>query len=162
MKQILRNLLIAAGFYGIYYAVIQFIALFWRTAVVYDREFSGQIGKLMMWISTEIPFWLFCIVAGFCIPYVIESKRKYIWAIVCGCVFTVHSILFTNVYYSQTPELFDLTTRFVNMVASLILFPAGVYIHLKLNAGRPEQFNTAESQGGTRCQIEMSHCPVFC
>ena len=136
MLQILRNFLIVAGFYGIYYGVVQFIALFWRKAVVYDRLFSGQIGQFASWISWEFPFWLFYIIAGYCIPYVIESRRKYIWALVSGGIFTLHNILFTSVYYAQTPQLFDLTTRFINMAASLILFPLGVYIHVKLKAGK--------------------------
>jgi hypothetical protein len=135
----IRNFLIAAGFYGIYYAIIQFIALLWRKVVVYDRIFSGSLEQFLSWVAWELPFWLFCIIAGYFIPHIIESKRKYTWAIVVGGLFTLHSILFTSVYYAQTPQIFDLTTRFTNMAASLILCPLGVYLHYKHKKTKPEQ-----------------------
>ncbi len=148
MIKTLRNFLIVSGFYGIYHAAFSFVALFWRKAVVYDRVFSGQIGHVMMWISFQFPFWLFCIIAGYCIPYVIESTRKYTWAIVLGGIFTIYNLLFTGVHYAEAPQLFDLTTGFINIIASLILCPLGVYLHCKLKPDKPEP-GASQDPGGS-------------
>jgi hypothetical protein len=137
--QIIRNFLIAAGFYGIYYAAFQFVALIWRKAIVYDRPFPGQFGQLLIWSAWEFPYWLFCIISGFFIPYVIELRRNYLWAIIAGTVFTLHNILFTSVYYAQTPGIIDLTTRFINMISPLVLFPFGVFLLRKYKRNAPEQ-----------------------
>ena len=137
--QIIRNFLITAGFYGIYYAFFQFFTSLWRKYFIYDRVISGFTDKLFSFIAWDLPFWLFCIIAGYCIPYVIESTRKYTWAIILGGMFTLHSLLFTSVHYAQAPQLFDLARRFIYVGASLVLCPVGVFLHFKHKSSGPEQ-----------------------
>ena len=126
-----RNLLIVAGFYGIYYAVFQFIALLWRNAFVFDRTFSNLTGQIMSWTLYEIPFWIYLALSGFLIPLVVESKRIYIWAVVMGGIFVLNSLLFSSVHYATAPTFFDNTTRFLTIFLPLALCPLGSFLQKK-------------------------------
>ena len=143
--KIYRNFLIAAGFYGIYYAVFQFLAVLWRRFLVQDRVFSGSIGQFSMWFIWEIPLWLFCLVSGYLLPFVIESERKYAWSIVLGCIFVLNTILFTNIYYAKAPNMFDLTTRFINIASPLALCALGTFLQQKSSKQKPEQGLSADA-----------------
>jgi hypothetical protein len=137
--QVMRNFLITAGFFGIYFSVFQFLTLLWRKYFIYDRVISGFTDKFFSFITWDLPFWIFCIIAGYCIPYVIESTRKYTWAFILGGMFTLHSLLFTSVHYAQAPQLFDIATHLMWVGASLVLCPVGVFLHYKHKKRRPEQ-----------------------
>ena len=137
--KIYRNFLIAAGFYGIYYAVFQFLAVLWRRFLVQERIFSGYIGQISMWLIWEIPIWLFCLVSGYLLPYVIESERKYAWSLVLGGIFVLNSILFTSTYYAKGPNMFDLTTRFINIVSPMVLCALGTHLQQKSSKQKPDQ-----------------------
>lgn len=143
--KIIRNFLITAGFYGIYYAVIQFVALIWRRSIVQDRVFSGDFGQFLMWFAWEIPFWLYCLAAGYFLTFVVESERKYTWAIVLGSIFVINNILFTSVYYAEAPDFFDITTRCINIVSGLLFCTLGAFFHQKYKRPKPEQGLAADA-----------------
>lgn len=128
-----------AGFYGIYFGVVQFFALIWRRAFVYDRWFSGTSGELLMWFLSYFPFWLFCIVSGFVIPYVIESQRRYAWAIVLGSLFLLNSLLFTSVHYAEGFRILDIVKYCINIFSPIVLCALGTFLHYKYINGKPEQ-----------------------
>ena len=135
----LRNIFIVAGFYGIYFAVFQFLALIWRRIFVFDRTFSNFLGHIQMWSLTEFPFWVFCILSGYCIPYLIESDYKIRWALALGSMFLIHALLFTYVHYAEGPDLFDYSTRLLSISLPLVLCPLGVILHNKRRKEKTEQ-----------------------
>ncbi|CAB1080962.1 hypothetical protein D1AOALGA4SA_8629 [Olavius algarvensis Delta 1 endosymbiont] len=92
-----------------------------------------------MWLLYEFPFWIYCVVSGFCIPFVIESRRIYYWTCVLGGIFVLNSILFTSVHYAEEPTLFDNSTRFLNIIFPLVLCPAGAFLRDRWSNRKPEQ-----------------------
>ena len=133
MKQlkinIVRNFLITGGFYGIYYAAFQFLAVLWRRFFVQDRVFSGYIGRFSVWFLWEIPLWIFCLVSGYFLPFVIESEHKYTWSIILGCIFVLNSILFNHIYDVKAQNLFDFATRLINIISPIAFCAVGTFLN---------------------------------
>jgi len=123
-----RNLLITGGFYGLYYAVIQFLTLLWRKAFVLERVFTGGGGQILSWFLWDFPFWLFCVVSGFVLPYVVESRAKFRWSVGLGVVFALNGILFTTVHWTRTPTLLESTLTRLSWLLPVIFCLAGTLL----------------------------------
>ena len=138
MIKTIRNFFIIAGFYGIYFAFFQFLALAWRRAFVFDRIFSNLLGQIQMWSLTELPFWIFCILSGYFIPYLIDSEHKIRWAFILGCMFLIHTLLYTYVHYAEGPTLFDYSSRLLSISIPIVLCPLGVILNKRLKKQKTE------------------------
>jgi hypothetical protein len=136
--KLLRNFLIVAGFYGIYYAVFQFISLLWRNIFVLDHIFSGVSGEFFMWILWDFPTWLFCVLSGYFIPFVIDSKRKISWALALGGIFALNDLLFMGIHHATAPPIFYTSTRYLSIIMPLVLCPAGSLLQERMKNREPE------------------------
>ena len=97
-----------------------------------------------MWFLGSFPLWLYCIISGFLIPFVIESRRKYAWSIVLGSLFVLNCLLFTSVHYAEVPRVFDITKRCINIISPIMLCPFGAYLYNKYKIGKPGQAAVAD------------------
>lgn len=130
--QLGRNILIVAGFYGIYFALIQLIALVWRQVFVLGKTFTGEPGQVLSWFLWEFPYWTSCLASGFLLPFVILSERRKLWAAILGCVFSAHILLFTAMHYVRQPTGLEITLDHLKWILPLPLCMAGTLIHQKV------------------------------
>jgi len=142
-----RNLLIAFGFYGAYYAFFQFIVLIWRNIFVFDHTFSNLSGKFYMWLLYGIPVWIFLVISGFIVPILIESSRRYSWSFIVGSIFVISSILFSRAYYAEEPSIFENLARYSNIFFPLVFCPLGTLIFEKWKKQKSEHCSPEGQQG---------------